>query len=140
MLNTLHSQRIRWRLIFTVQQTEKRGENFPQTTLLNLFSHFWSLCYHVGRNVIIWDEMLASGANVTMWSKCYYVEALFRSLAKWPHASVLNLLRKDLGRIVNLGSSRLNKHTSPFCGDFQYMYCTISKLRELPSIAQRDRR
>jgi len=28
-------------------------------------------CYHVGWNVIIWDEMLSSGANVIIW--CYHV-------------------------------------------------------------------
>jgi len=26
-------------------------------------------CYHLGRNVIIWDEMLSSGANVIIWDK-----------------------------------------------------------------------
>jgi hypothetical protein len=25
------------------------------------------LSYHLGRNVIIWDEMLSSGANIIIW-------------------------------------------------------------------------
>jgi hypothetical protein len=25
-------------------------------------------CYHLGWNVIIWDEMLSAGANVISWS------------------------------------------------------------------------
>jgi hypothetical protein len=27
----------------------------------------WTKCYHLGLNVIIWDEMLSSGANVIIW-------------------------------------------------------------------------
>ena len=26
-------------------------------------------CYHLGLNVIIWDEMLSSGANVIIWDE-----------------------------------------------------------------------
>ena len=26
-------------------------------------------CYHLGRNVIIWEEMLSSGANVIIWDE-----------------------------------------------------------------------
>ncbi len=91
MLNTLHSQRIGWRLIFTVQHTEIRGGKFLAYDMLNLFSNFLELmlscgmnCYHLGWNVIIWDEMLASGANITMWSKCYYVESYVIMLDEMP--------------------------------------------------------
>jgi uncharacterized protein YheU (UPF0270 family) len=35
-------------------------------------------CYHLGRNIIIWTEILSSGANVIIWDemlssgmKCY---------------------------------------------------------------------
>jgi hypothetical protein len=30
-------------------------------------------CYNMGWNVITWDQMLSSGANVIMWSKRYHV-------------------------------------------------------------------
>jgi hypothetical protein len=30
-------------------------------------------CYHLGRNVINWDEMLSSGANVIIWNKYYHL-------------------------------------------------------------------
>jgi hypothetical protein len=33
-------------------------------------------CYHLGRNVIIWDNlelMLSSGAHIINWSKCYHL-------------------------------------------------------------------
>jgi hypothetical protein len=37
-------------------------------------------CYHLGLNVIIWDEMLSSGDNVIIldellssWLKCYHL-------------------------------------------------------------------
>jgi uncharacterized protein YheU (UPF0270 family) len=26
-------------------------------------------CYHLGRNVIIWDAMLSSGVNVIIWDE-----------------------------------------------------------------------
>jgi hypothetical protein len=29
-------------------------------------------CYHLGQNVIIWDEILSFGANVIIWDKCYH--------------------------------------------------------------------
>jgi uncharacterized protein YheU (UPF0270 family) len=38
------------------------------------------LSYHLGQNVIIWDEMLSSGANIIIWDemlssgkKCYHL-------------------------------------------------------------------
>ncbi len=34
-----------------------------------------SLCYDAEQNVITWDQMLLSRANVIMWSECYHVEA-----------------------------------------------------------------
>jgi hypothetical protein len=44
--------------------------------------HVDAYCYHVVRNVIIWDQILSSGAYVIMWNqmfasgtKCYHVEA-----------------------------------------------------------------
>jgi hypothetical protein len=37
-------------------------------------------CYHLGRNIIIWTEILSSGANVIIWdemlsagTKCYHL-------------------------------------------------------------------
>ncbi len=30
-------------------------------------------CYHLGWNVIIWDAMLSSGANVIIWEKMYHL-------------------------------------------------------------------
>ena len=42
-----------------------------------------SKCYHLGRNVFIWDAMLSSGANVFIWEKmlssgmkCYHLELM----------------------------------------------------------------
>jgi hypothetical protein len=36
-----------------------------------------SLCYHLGRNVIIWDEMISSGANVLMLQNGAYVSIIW---------------------------------------------------------------
>ncbi len=36
-------------------------------------------CYHLELNVIIWDAMLSSGANVIIWSFCYHLEQMLSS-------------------------------------------------------------
>jgi hypothetical protein len=49
-------------------------------------------CYHLGRNVIMSDDMLSSGANVNIWDKklssgmqCYHLELMLSSRTKFYH-------------------------------------------------------
>ncbi len=42
---------------------------WDETLLSGINVIIWDSCYHLGLHVIIWDAMLSSGANVIIWDK-----------------------------------------------------------------------
>ncbi len=88
---------------------------------------FGSKFYHQGWDVIIWDAMLSSGANVIIWSYCYHLEQMFLCGRKRYH---LELLLSSWANViiwcyhVMLSSGMITPPIFIFPGNFTHSICT----------------